>query len=564
MGEKYTTEPISGYNSAPPADDGTETEANKVKWVTHKDKLSDPIKTQVANIDTKLLAMADVGPNAQTANYTTLTTDHQKTIEVQTAGVVITLLAVTSAPVGYTVTVKNDSGGAIEVDATGSETIDGSTGTIMLADNESTAVQLNQATTGYITLQQTASDITSAAQVYKGSAAGTANALTVSLTPVLSALSDGIVMFVRAFLSNTGEATINVDSLGVKSIKKNGDDPIGAGDISKLDHELILRYNSGNDAWELLNPKVSNREGNKLINGDGIISSRTIGSPINDDTYSFDRWVVLSDGNGVVTPSQETSDLPDNARSAMKLLVAVANKKFGLLQVVEGANCKDIIGDVASLSAQAKASGISNLRVAVLSWDGTEDSVTTDVVSAWNAAGVDPTLVANWTYENTPADIALTTSWAATYEALNISIDTASTKQVAVFIWIDDTDAATSDYLLLTEAQLEKGGVKTDFERRSIGEETSLCQRYYEFNTGRNIWSGDITSGSIYRVSNTFAVEKRIIPSVVITYQTSSGFPASAPSVGTRSTGGFEANDTSNSTAAAGYYFFEWSADAEL
>lgn len=154
MGEKYTTESISGYNSAPPADDGTETEANKVKWATHKDKLSDPIKTQVANIDTKLLAMADVGPNSKAVNYTTLTTDHQKTIEVSVAGVTITLLAVTSAPEGYTIKVKNTSGGAIFVDGTASEEIDGSTTALTVVANESTSVQLNQAKTAYISLQQ--------------------------------------------------------------------------------------------------------------------------------------------------------------------------------------------------------------------------------------------------------------------------------------------------------------------------------------------------------------------------------------------------------------------------
>lgn len=61
MGTKYTSESISGYNSSPPSDDGSATEANKVKWSTIKSKLPDPLKTAIENINTKLVNAADVG-----------------------------------------------------------------------------------------------------------------------------------------------------------------------------------------------------------------------------------------------------------------------------------------------------------------------------------------------------------------------------------------------------------------------------------------------------------------------------------------------------------------------
>lgn len=154
MGTKYETESLTGYNSGAPVDDGTVSEANKVKWSSTKDKLADPIKDQVANIDAKLVAMADVGPDAKIANYTTLTGDHEKTLEVTATSVTVTLLAVASAPSGYTVTVKNNSGSTVDVTATGSETIDGSTATVTLADMETLIVQLKQGGAGYISLQQ--------------------------------------------------------------------------------------------------------------------------------------------------------------------------------------------------------------------------------------------------------------------------------------------------------------------------------------------------------------------------------------------------------------------------
>lgn len=148
MGAKYTTEVISGYSTSPPVDDGSATEANKVKYSTTKEKLADPIKDQVANIDAKLLLMADVDPEAKTGAYTTLAADHQKTMECN-GTFTLTLLAVASAPDGYTVIVKNEGVGTITVDATGTETIDGSTSTIALAAQEAIILQLNQAKTGY-------------------------------------------------------------------------------------------------------------------------------------------------------------------------------------------------------------------------------------------------------------------------------------------------------------------------------------------------------------------------------------------------------------------------------
>ena len=56
MGTKYSTVTISGYNSSAPSDDGSTTEANKVKWSTIKTKLNDPVKTRTDSMDTALIA----------------------------------------------------------------------------------------------------------------------------------------------------------------------------------------------------------------------------------------------------------------------------------------------------------------------------------------------------------------------------------------------------------------------------------------------------------------------------------------------------------------------------
>lgn len=47
----YTKPSQSGYNSSPPPDDGTTSEANKLKWATIKDKLADPNKVFITAVN---------------------------------------------------------------------------------------------------------------------------------------------------------------------------------------------------------------------------------------------------------------------------------------------------------------------------------------------------------------------------------------------------------------------------------------------------------------------------------------------------------------------------------
>ena len=222
--------------------------------------------------------------------------------------------------------------------------------------------------------------------------------------------------------------------------------------------------------------------------GDGTAYTSATTPANNDDTYLLDRWTLLSDGNDVVDVLQETTTVPTGAYAAIRLDVETVNVKFGLLQVLEARDAAALIGGTASLSFQARRTGtsIDHLRAAVIAWDSTADAVTSDVVSAWEAAGTNPTLVTNWTYENTPANLATLTTSFQTFTIENISIDTASATNVAVFIWIDDVTTTLGDFLYIADVQLELGAVATPFERRPFEVELGLCQRYYSksYNLG--------------------------------------------------------------------------------
>jgi hypothetical protein len=101
------------------------------------------------------------------------------------------------------------------------------------------------------------------------------------------------------------------------------------------------------------------------------------------------------------------------------------------------------------------------------------------VVSAWNAEGADPTWATGWTLENTAdTDLALTNAY-QTFTIENVSIDTANAVNLAVFIWIDDTDVAAGDVVYIADVQLELGAFATPYQHRSFAEELALCQRYF-------------------------------------------------------------------------------------
>lgn len=322
---------------------------------------------------------------------------------------------------------------------------------------------------------------------------GSANAYALTVNRTITALSDGDTFTAKLNFTNTGSATLNItggqtgaSALGAKTIKKHHDLDLASGD-QESGQWATWKYDTTNFQLQTPLATVPFPPVNVLTNGDFRIAQRgttfdATTAPLNsDDTVLLDRWVLLSDGNDVVDVSQETSVVPVGSYAAIKFDVETANKKFGILQIIEGKDAEALIGGVCSLSFQARRTGtsIANLRAAVIAWDSTVDVVTSDVVSAWEAAGTNPTLVANWTYENTPASLAALTTAFQTFKIENISIDTASTTNIAVFIWIDDVTTTVGDFLYITDVQLELGPNATPFQRRLHAQEKALARWFY-------------------------------------------------------------------------------------
>ena len=94
-------------------------------------------------------------------------------------------------------------------------------------------------------------------------AAGSSDAITATLTPALTNLNDGQLVFLRATAANaTTTPTFAPNGLAAAVITKQGGAALGLADIPGALAEIILRFNFANTRWELLNPS-----GNALNSG---------------------------------------------------------------------------------------------------------------------------------------------------------------------------------------------------------------------------------------------------------------------------------------------------------
>lgn len=277
---------------------------------------------------------------------------------------------------------------------------------------------------------------------------------------------------------------------------------------------------------------------NRLFNGGmRVVQRATLGST--DNSYTLDRWRVLMEAANACVVTQETSNLPTTgAKKALKLTVGSANNnKFGIFQPLEQLDSLDLRSKVASLQALMIAtSGITDVRMAILESTAGSDAVSADPISAWNAAGTNPTLT-GWTYVGTPVNLNFGVNAYITSLLENQSI-LSTTNNLAVFIWCDDkTTTTTTDFLIITDTQLEEGPHCTSIERRPYALELMLCQRYFfrledgGSNGVRVIAWGTCTSTTTARVYTFWPTTMRTIPSLAFN-ATKSQYAILNPSAG--------------------------------
>lgn len=143
MGAPYTSVTVVNYNANPPPDDGTQTEANRVKWATGKTKLSDPLKTALETINSNITAafgkvLGGGGVTSTAISYTVLSSDQGKLVRATAAGITLTTPDATSVTSPFVFAVLNNSNGGITIDGSGAQTVDGAANIALPANQGAT------------------------------------------------------------------------------------------------------------------------------------------------------------------------------------------------------------------------------------------------------------------------------------------------------------------------------------------------------------------------------------------------------------------------------------------
>jgi len=288
-------------------------------------------------------------------------------------------------------------------------------------------------------------------------------------------------------LQNKTLITPTINSFATMQVIQSADTPSApsAGYViiyAKSDGKIYRRANGGSET-EVGSTGVDFLERQSVMNGCFDIWQRaTTFTPGSDDSPIVDRWIALIEGSSSWTFSRST-DVPTGgiAKYALKAECQSANNQCGIVQIIEGKDTAKLAGKTVSLSFYAKTENteIANLRATVLAWSSTEDSVTSDVVGTWASDGTDPTFATNWTKEIAGSNKALTNSYQR-FTIENISLDTSSTTNLAVFVWVDDGTIASGDAFYITGVQVNEGTTALPLTHKTFSQELRDCQRFYQ------------------------------------------------------------------------------------
>jgi len=308
---------------------------------------------------------------------------------------------------------------------------------------------------------------------------------------------------------------------------------------------------------------------NAIINGNFDIWQR--GTSFTGSEFTADRWRSSQVGSTCTTSRQTftlgQADVPNNPayffRSAVTSLAGAGNLAV-VVQKIE--SVRSFADQQVTLSFWAKADAAKDIAIEISQNFGTGGSPSASIDTA------------------TVTKRSLTTSWQKiiyTFTFPSISGKTLGTNNddfVSVNIWFDagsnfnsrtDSLGQQSGTFDIAQVQIEAGPVATPFERRPIGTELALCQRYYE-TSGTSLFSqaslfrGYVVSGAVYSVRTNFKVEKRAAPTVTITNEFATAFPTTPGGAQLPGTRGFQEDRTANGNNNSGLFSSYWTASAEL
>lgn len=356
--------------------------------------------------------------------------------------------------------------------------------------------------------------------------------------------------------SNTGAATLNINSIGAKSILRNGSMALVGGELP-INSVVLVEYDG--TQFQLLTPVQSGN--NALINGSMRVAQRadlTLGSssPAANAGYGkVDRWQAWATGTAVSagTATQDTAASVGSSGYALKLS-GVTLTGSGVVYAryrMEAADAVAFKNQTCSFAIQCRHDVGSTLTYTVT----INKADVADTFSAVTNIGSATTSVATGT------NVMVTLSALAMGDCSNgIEIEVKAA-----------AGAITTKNFWFAEAQFNVGPTANIFVYARLADERQACKRYYEFVSGvqdmfLTSWCQNATTAY---AGIRFTVQKRSTPTVTFSGEFGKSGTVSTytgTSTATANSTGFEGYTSAGTFTAgeAGYCYATYTAAAEL
>ena len=223
---------------------------------------------------------------------------------------------------------------------------------------------------------------------------------------------------------------------------------------------------------------------NRITNGDMRVDQRNSGAATTTSTsawtYTVDRWYAYSVG-ATVSGTRAAGTAPNQYVYRFTGAASVSGIGFG--QRIEATNIYDLQSQTVTLGVD-----LANSLLTSVTWTA---YYPTSADSYGTFASPTRTSIATGTFT--------VTSTITRYSAqITLPANAANGLEIVFTV-----GAQTSGTWTVGNVQIEGGSTATPFERRPVGMELSLCQRYYEaINFGPNVNIGSASVGTSFNPPN--------------------------------------------------------------
>jgi len=232
---------------------------------------------------------------------------------------------------------------------------------------------------------------------------------------------------------------------------------------------------------------------------------------VNNDAYGLDGWNVLTQATSIQVQQVAGS----SAQYGMYLYNnAGSSKRVGACQILESGDSIPRRSQPVTFQVRVKCDeSTKNVRVAIVEWTGTADTVTSNIVNSWTNS----TFTAGNFFTSTSTTVAGTAQITCTtggtwYSGSVTATVSASCNNLMAFVWSEDT-LTTANGMTVECVDMHVGRSTQNFMPLPAVEEELRCQRFIYALRGQQYLAGfKIIGAQIQSQYNDFPVRMRATP----------------------------------------------------